>query len=697
MWTSLRLPHPHDVVSTIKARLHVRWTEADSLPTLPRFFPILAMAPFRNRAIHTGAFALVLVLILLPLKILGVPQSFEAARGRVLGATATAAQAFGVGGAALERSSFDEALSSFAEAREAIAAIPTEGGLFVRLGLAIGRYLPGLNATATRAAALRDAGTQLSAASELAARGFALIGRADLSDPAAAETFTAATAAFASAQTFAERAVPHIRSALPTLAKPLEHGIGELRRAEALLVILRALGGIDTPKRILLVFQNPAELRPTGGFIGSFALLDVNHGTISALELPGGGSYDVSGVSRTSVIPPDPLRLLEPTWHFHDANWFPDFPTSAKKLRWFYEASGGPTVDAVVAINAPLIEDVLALTGPVRSGNRVFSSSDVLTVLTDTVEDPAARATGAPKAIIAELAPILLGRLLALGEDPTARLKLVNRALRALEERDVLFSFTDDATQRHVAAMHWDGAIGPASRDALMVVHANIGGGKSDAQIRNNIAHHAAIRSDGSVVVSLTITRTHEGVAGDSRNPSIRLANQTNVDYVRAYVPRGSKLINADGFKAPPATAFELPPDNAIPDRDLLASELDPQEDPVTGIRITEEFGRTAFGGWIRTEPGQTSTVHLTYELPWRYANFKKTITGSKPADPQSYSLAIGKQPGARTTISHTLELDPAWKITWAAPNLRQTDTQRWTFEDILTTDQLTGAMIAPR
>ena len=56
---------------------------------------------------------------------------------------------------------------------------------------------------------------------------------------------------------------------------------------------------------------------------------------------------------------------MSAVWTMHDANWFPNFPTSAEKVSWFYEKTGGRTVDGVIAITPELLRDLLAITGPI--------------------------------------------------------------------------------------------------------------------------------------------------------------------------------------------------------------------------------------------------------------------------------------------------------------------------------------------
>lgn len=648
---------------------------------------------------HALAFASVLLVVLLPLKLFDIRAGFPAMRGRVLGATADAFGAFRSGGVSLTSSSFADAVAAFDRARMALEGLPEETGTLGRVGLSLSRHIPGLRGTIGRAEEGRRAGIALASASSAASRGLGTLEQIDLAQPRAAALVDAAAASFASARVHAENAREHLRIAAPPFVAPVEQAIGELHRAERLLPILKALGGIDRPRRLLLAFQNPAELRPTGGFIGSVALVDVAGGAVEALELPGGGSYDISGISRLRVVPPEPLRLLRETWQFQDANWFPDFPTSARKLRAMYESSGGPTVDAVVAVNAPMLERILELTGPIVAGGTTFSSTAAVAMLTDTIESANARATGQPKAVMAELAPKIFHRLLAITTNgaPSQRLQLLDQLLRGLDERDIILAFTEDAVQSIVADARWSGEVRTTPRDYLFVTHANIGGGKSDAVIRDDLAHTASILADGSVVDTVVITRTHAGTPAPSNAaPSERLTGLANVDYVRMYVPRGAALLSAEGFEPPPTAAFEPIPTDAIPDRLLLSTELAAATDVVSGARITEEFGKTAFAGWMQIPPGETRTLRFVYRLPWRLERTQAGLVGKGVADPQSYSLLIQKQSGTHATVRHTINLAPSWRGTWSAENLRSTGTNAWSFEDLLTSDRFTGMMIQP-
>jgi len=109
--------------------------------------------------------------------------------------------------------------------------------------------------------------------------------------------------------------------------------------SDALLEIL----GHEQWQRYLVVFTNNNELRGVGGFMGSYALLDVDRGRIKNLEIPAGGTYDSQGNLLVYMASPKPLQLINPRWEFQDANWWPDFPTTAEKIKTAIRENKMPT------------------------------------------------------------------------------------------------------------------------------------------------------------------------------------------------------------------------------------------------------------------------------------------------------------------------------------------------------------------
>lgn len=622
-----------------------------------------APQPWKRAAIFF-AFAALLVV---PLTLKGVWHKAHSVSGSVKGASTDAlsalqqaASALGSFDIALATTKLTDAAASFRSAESSIGKVGAIAGVLSTVIPAAAQVKTG-EALLTTGAEIADAGQHLTVAV------------APFMDQGASPTVSAILSGFASelpraaaSLARAEKASRKIRlkdvpeqyrDAVGTLTNALPLLVTDMNRMVNATTVARALLGVDRPTKFLVLFQNNFELRPTGGFLGSLAIVDIANGEVKKLDVPGGGAYDFQGQLSEKVVSPEPLHIVNPLWQLQDANWWPDFPTSAKKIMWFYEKSGGTSVDGVLAITPTLFVRLLEATGPIdlteKYGVVITSENmmrETLLAIQSKHDDPK------PKQIIADLVPLVLDRLFS--GDANAKLAALAAFDGALREKDLQLYETDRATQEALAQLGWDGAVLPAERDALMVVDTNIGGGKTDGVIDELIEHHAIIDSDGSVEVTVNVTRTHHGTADDP------LTGVRNVDFVRFYVPKGSVFVRADGFERMDPKRFQVPDADATVDRDLVDVEGRATIDELTGTRTSEEFGRTVFANWLGVSPGESVTASLTYRLPFTVRPGR--LFGSRSA---SYTVLFQRQAGAlgrfvRSTVSYPT----SWTVTYAAP-----------------------------
>ena len=169
--------------------------------------------------------------------------------------------------------------------------------------------------------------------------------------------------------------------------------------------------------RVLILMQNNNELRPTGGFIGSFASLSLKDGTIESLKVD--SIYALDGQLQENITPPLPILNVNQRWYLRDANWFADFPQSAKKLSAFYEKEGGETPDIIMTMTPNLIIDLIRLTGPVELPKyQVTLTPENFVELTQVISsDYTDMPENKPKQILADLVPVLFDRLSKLTDE----------------------------------------------------------------------------------------------------------------------------------------------------------------------------------------------------------------------------------------------------------------------------------------
>lgn len=451
-----------------------------------------------------------------------------------------------------------------------------------------------------------------------------------------------------------EEARPHLPGII-NLAAAVER---DLKTVVGVTEALLALLGTDRPARFLVLFQNDEELRATGGFIGSFGILDIADGSIKKFEVSPSGSYSVQGQLTAYLRAPEALQTINPRFEFQDANWFPDFPASAETIMRLYELSHGATVDGVIAVNTGLLTGFLDILGPLvyASDATVIGSDTVLAQIYRDIQTNKARGVP-PKQLIAALGPYLAGQLGA--ATPRELMQFVQLFNTARNQKDILVYAKDSRVSAALHTLAWDGAIDQtAEQDYLLVVQSNIGGGKTDTRIEQKIIERIEIQPDGYVRKQVTITRTHTGT------PATDPQNRT---YTRVYIPKGSALIAASGFTPPPESVFHAP-ETWYDEHPLLEAEKRGAYDPKSGVKMYDEFGKTVYAGWVLTAPGETSTIQLDYLLPKRLFD-TRVVRGAGLLRKQpsfSFSAAAIKQPGMRNTeLITSVHLPEGWEPVW--------------------------------
>jgi hypothetical protein len=467
---------------------------------------------------------------------------------------------------------------------------------------------------------------------------------------------------------------------------------------------LKEVLGLSRDKRYLVVFQNNAELRASGGFLGSYALLDLRDGQIRNLEVPGGGAYDTAAGLKVRVAAPEPLWLVSTLWHFWDANWWPDWPTTAQNLMWFYEKSDGPSVDGVISVTPTVMEDLLEVTGPidltaeygltvdadnfwekVQAVTEQLSlakinpatvaglptSSPAVKTALPLQQNLAANPDNKPKKIIGDLLVKIL-EILPQKLTPENLVKIMAIFEDNIAGKQILLYFKDPALQAAVSERNWAGAVRETDQDYLLVVNTNIAGQKTDRVIRETIKHWSEVAPDGTITNTVEIVRAHQGVKGTA------LTGVRNVDWLRVYVPAGSELLSADGWRAPAAEYRQGRPDATVSASPFLAAENAAAPDPASGTKIYTENGKTVFANWLMLDPGATATVTLKYRLPFNFFAPAKPDSWLKRLNdwlnPSAgelwpYSLLVQKQPGAGADdFTSRLVLPASWPVFWRHP-----------------------------
>lgn len=392
----------------------------------------------------------------------------------------------------------------------------------------------------------------------------------------------------------------------------LEQAIGKINNI--LPLMLDMVGG-NGPRRYLVVFQNSGEIRPTGGFIGSLALVDFNEGV---MNVDVKDVYDLDGQLRRCVEPPAALKKVTDCWYLRDANFSPDFPTAARQIAWFLELEGGPSVDGVVALNQNILIDLLGLTGPLDIDGVDFNQDNFYFRLVSEIESKRHGQT-TPKKILFDLIAAIQQRVFTGDKWP----ELLDVLLNDMRDQNIQFYFSDGQKQKLLEDRYLAGQIKPLSEkeDYVYVVNTSLSGNKSDYFIEQAVLHETEIKEDGQIVDRLTLKRKHVWndendqlfSALDLASPTLRsqedlkdiIGRGANRSYVRVYVPTGAALQQVFGVSPADVTSFD-------------------------------ENGRTVLAFEMEVQPKEEKQVVLTYGLPFDLNVRKGDI----------YRFAAQRQPG---------------------------------------------------
>ncbi len=117
---------------------------------------------------------------------------------------------------------------------------------------------------------------------------------------------------------------------------------------------------------ILLLFQDSAELRSSGGFLQSAVLLSFDNGFFVNQEILTDESIAATHYGEKAAYPEVTQYLGESQLYFRDSNWLADFSQANQDITWFVEQSTGERIDATIALNSKTLVQLLTVLGPLE-------------------------------------------------------------------------------------------------------------------------------------------------------------------------------------------------------------------------------------------------------------------------------------------------------------------------------------------
>ncbi len=249
--------------------------------------------------------------------------------------------------------------------------------------------------------------------------------------------------------------------------------------------------GKTNERRYILAFENNTELRPTGGFLGSYAYVVFHNGKIAEFTVD--DIYNPDGQLQGYVEPPAPVKnylFQSGGWHLRDSNWNPNFPEAAQTMAWFFEHGGYQQIAGIGVITLSTVQDALKIVGDVYLPDygQTISADTLYAFVQSQTEQQFFPGASNKKDVLGALSRAVLRKLQDLSLEQ--RIQLTEVFFHRLKTKDILFWARDAQLQQVIEKHGWDGGIHQEAcatmrcrADLLYIVEANVGINKTNCCI----------------------------------------------------------------------------------------------------------------------------------------------------------------------------------------------------------------------
>lgn len=403
---------------------------------------------------------------------------------------------------------------------------------------------------------------------------------------------------------------------------------------QALVIVPKILGvGVGVPeKRYMIIMQNNAEMRPTGGFWTNYATFKIKNAMLNS-DFSSKDMYSIDytldaidAYTDFSIGMPAPIRryLMLERWFARDANFSPDFPTSVADFMRSYNRAMqiNPVeikpVDGIFAIDTNVVSELLEVTGPATVNGISYNKDNVVLEL-EKIASLALREQSNRKKVLGDLMERMLVNVFE--SDKNLWPKLVDKGVDLLNRKHIVIYMKDPETQALLEKYNFAGRlIDTPNSDYLSVVTSNLAGDKTNLFVRREITS-TTTNSGGKWAREVKVKYTYGPAEGD-----YALFATTYKDYLRVYVPKGSTLVSVEGS-----------------DNDDTGS--------------ADELTKTALHGYITLAPGGTKEITFKYTLPdgvVKPGEYKLYIQKQAGQPKEKYNLSVnGKQSTVETDVDY--------------------------------------------
>lgn len=445
------------------------------------------------------------------------------------------------------------------------------------------------------------------------------------------------------------------------IPKHYEKEVADIEKMSMMLTntieVLPTLLGMHGEKTYVVLFQNNMELRPGGGFIGSYGIAKVNKGQVSEFVIQ--DVYEADGQLSEHIEPPYALKryLGASHWFLRDSNTDVEFPINAQKAANFLFLETGVKVDGVIAIDISFIRKLLGVLGPISipTYNETVTEKNFFLLTESYAQQDFFPGSTQKKDFLSAVNTALTLSLQQKKDIPY--FALAKTIVQSVAEKHVLFAVPDESVQKALTISQMSSSLTDAREvkegtvdDFFGINESNLGANKVNYYIDRVLHHSVVLNNDGVATETAKITYTNRSTKDSAFGGEYK-------NYLRFILPEDVLLhkVTIHGI-----------------DQEIVPAIIDPavytaaRFVPPQGLEVerTTQNGKTMYGFLVTIPQGQKKEVAITYSvLPQNLS--KNQIT--------AYRLRLFKQPGTDADpYSFSLTLPDNLKVLSKPASFRQ-------------------------
>lgn len=372
------------------------------------------------------------------------------------------------------------------------------------------------------------------------------------------------------------------------LAVKINYYLNLVDQTKSAANLMPKLTGIGGKKSYLVLLQNNLELRPGGGFIGSYAKLDFDNGRLTKIFVD--DVYNLDGQLKEVIAPTAELKgdLGQDRLYLRDSNYEPDFPTNAKLASFFYKKEAGGPLHGVISMDLKasgnLLDAVSGLDLP-EYGEFVNGANLFERAITHA-EANFFPGSQAKKNYLTSLQNQLFNKIFYLSKQNWPA--IIQAIGKSLQEKHILVYLEDPELFSYLASSNWSGVFPRGSEnregetnDFLAVIESNMGANKANYFLQRKYNLDVSFTKEGKILNQLKINYKNT-------SPSEVFPAGIYKNRLKVYLPLGAKITKASFGETDITSRF-------VPFND---------------------YGRSGFSTLIEIFPKEQKILSLEYMLP---------------------------------------------------------------------------------